>query len=53
MKPLVFALDAQSWVNAEDENDGEDIMAYVSIPLFVETYLCDEIYTVTDDFVTN
>ena len=28
MKPFVFALDAQSWVNAEDERSGLCIMAY-------------------------
>ena len=37
MKPLVFALDAQSGVDAGDEGNGEDIMAYIQIPLFVET----------------
>ncbi len=33
MKPLVFALDAQSGVNAGDENSGRDIMAYISRPI--------------------
>ena len=28
MKPLVFALDAQSRVDAEDEKNGQCIMAY-------------------------
>ena len=28
MKPFVFALDAQSWVNAEDEKGGLCITAY-------------------------
>ena len=28
MKPFVFALDAQSRVDAEDERDGQCIMAY-------------------------
>ena len=28
MKPLVSALDAQSWVDAEDERNGCCIMAY-------------------------
>ena len=31
MKPLVFALDAQSRVDAEDESDGHCIMAYTSL----------------------
>ena len=31
MKPLVFALDAQSRVDAEDESDGQCIMAYTSL----------------------
>ena len=29
MKPFVFALDAQSGVDAGDENTGQSIMAYV------------------------
>ena len=29
MKPLVFALDAQSWVDAEDERNGRYVMAYI------------------------
>jgi len=32
MKPLVFALDAQSRVDAGDENLGRDIMAYIIRP---------------------
>ena len=31
MKPLVFALDAQSRVDAEDERNGHYIMAYMSL----------------------
>lgn len=31
MKPLVFALDAQSRVDAEDERNGHCIMAYTSL----------------------
>ena len=31
MKPLVFALDAQSRVDAEDESDGCCIMAYANL----------------------
>ena len=29
VKPFVFALDAQSRVNAGDENSGQNIMAYI------------------------
>ena len=32
MKPMVFALDAQSRVDAEDEGNGLCIMAYTSMP---------------------
>ena len=32
MKPFVFALDAQSRVDAEDERNGRCIMAYTNLP---------------------
>ena len=32
MKPMVFALDAQSRVDAEDESNGQCIMAYTKMP---------------------
>lgn len=40
VKPLVFALDAQSGVDAGDESNGDSIMAYILIhyswrPIFV------------------
>jgi hypothetical protein len=34
MKPMVFALDAQSRVNAEDERSGLCIMAYTNMTHF-------------------
>ena len=33
MKPMVFALDAQSRVDAEDERNGRCIMAYTKSPI--------------------
>ena len=34
MKPLVFALDAQSRVDAEDERNGCYVMAYIKSSIF-------------------
>ena len=34
MKPLVFALDAQSRVDAEDERNGCYVMAYINCSIF-------------------
>lgn len=34
MKPLVFALDAQSRVDAEDEKSGRYVMAYIICSIF-------------------
>ena len=34
MKPMVFALDAQSRVDAEDEKNGQCIMAYTCMSHF-------------------
>ena len=34
MKPLVFALDAQSRVDAEDEGNGQCVMAYTILSHF-------------------
>lgn len=53
MKPLVFALDAQFRVDAEDENTGHSIMAYARLthysrrPIYVVS-----LYELTDGLIT-